>query len=95
MRLFTYDYGHYVREVAGSRLGCGAIDGGDFHPTRQLARFSPANMPYFVNSTFISNAISTIKIRQREFQRFSNSNYFYSNRWLLRHFCLASNAYIV
>jgi len=30
----------------------GAIDGGVFHPTRQLARFSPQNMPYILNSIF-------------------------------------------
>ena len=46
---FTYGYGDSVREVAGSRLGRGTIVGGVFHPARQLARFSPPNMSYFLN----------------------------------------------
>ena len=54
MRLFTYGYGHSVREVAGSCLGRGTIAGGVFHPTRQLARFSPPNMPYILNLFRIS-----------------------------------------
>ena len=44
VRLFTYGYGHSVREVTGSHLGHGTIVGGVFHPTRQLARFSPSNL---------------------------------------------------
>ena len=53
MRLFTHGYGHSVREVAGSRLGRGTI-GGVFHQTRQLARFSPPNMPFILNLFRIS-----------------------------------------
>jgi len=34
-------------------VGSGTIVGGAFHPTRQLVRFSPPNMPYLVNSKFI------------------------------------------
>ena len=54
MRLFTYGYGHSVREVAGSRLGRGTIVGRVFHPTRQLARFFPPNMSFILNSFRIS-----------------------------------------
>ena len=54
MRLFTYGYGHSVREVAGSCLGRGTIVGGVLHPARQLARFSPPNIPYILN-LFIIN----------------------------------------
>ena len=46
---FTYGYGHSVREVAGSSLGRGTRVGGVFHPARQLARFSPPNMPFILN----------------------------------------------
>ena len=53
MRLFTHGYGHSVREVAGSRLGRDTKLGGVFHPARQLARFSPPNIPYILNSKFI------------------------------------------
>ena len=52
MRLFSYGYGHSVPEVAGSRLGCGTLVGGVFHPARQLARFSPANMPHVLNMPY-------------------------------------------
>ena len=45
--------GNDVREVGGYNPGRDAIIGGNFHPTRQLARFSPPNMPYIVNSKFI------------------------------------------
>ena len=41
-------------EVAGSRLGRGAIVGGVFHPARQLARFSLPNMPFILNLFQIS-----------------------------------------
>ena len=54
MRLFTYDYGHSVQEVAGLRLGLGTIVGGVIHPARKLARFSPLNMPYIPNLFRIS-----------------------------------------
>jgi len=54
MRVFTYGYGHSVWEVAGSCLGHGTIVGGVFHPARQLARFSPPNMPYIQNLFRIS-----------------------------------------
>ena len=53
MRLFTYGYGHYVREVGGSRLDNCTIVGGVFHPTRQLARISPPKMQ-FINLFRIS-----------------------------------------
>jgi len=49
VKLFTYGYGHSVREVAGMRLGCDIIVGGVFRPARQLARFSPLNMPSILN----------------------------------------------
>ena len=44
---------HSVLEVEGLNLSCGTIVGGVFHPTRQLARFSPPNRPYIVNSKFV------------------------------------------
>jgi len=47
MRLFIY--AHFVQEVTGSRLGCGTIVGGVFHPARQLARFSLLNIPSILN----------------------------------------------
>jgi len=50
VRLFTYVYGHSVQEDAGSRLGRGTIVGGVVHPTRQLARYSPPNLPFILNS---------------------------------------------
>ena len=46
-------HGHAVRGVRGSNPGRDTIAGGVFHPTRQLAKFSPPNMPYIVNSEFI------------------------------------------
>jgi hypothetical protein len=52
VRLFTYGYGHAVREVGGSNPCCDTIVGGVFHPTRQLARFSAPNMPIILNSKF-------------------------------------------
>jgi len=45
--------GHAVQEVGGSNSSRGATVGGVFHPTRQLARFSPQNMLSIVNSKFI------------------------------------------
>ena len=54
MILFTYGYGHSVREVPGSRHGRGTIVGGVFHVARQLARLSPPNMPYIRNLFRIS-----------------------------------------
>ena len=45
--------GRAVREVGGSNPDRGTIVGGVFHRTRELARFSPRNMPYIVNSKFI------------------------------------------
>ena len=41
-------------EIAGSCLSHGTIIGGVFHPTRQLAGFSPPNMPYILNLIRIS-----------------------------------------
>ena len=55
VELFTYDYCHAMREVGGSNPGRGTIVGGVFHPTGQLAKFSPTNMSYILNSKFISN----------------------------------------
>ena len=52
--LHIYCYGHFVREVAGSRLDRGITIGGVFHPTRKLARFSPPNMPFILNLFRIS-----------------------------------------
>ena len=49
----TWDFlthGRAVQEIGGSNSGRGTIAGGVFHPTRQLARFSPLNMQYIVNS---------------------------------------------
>jgi len=43
-----------VWEVTGSGLGCGTIVGGVFHPSRQLAKFSPLNMPFILNLFRIS-----------------------------------------
>jgi len=45
-------HGHAVREVQGSNAGP-TIVGGVFHPTTQLAIFSPPNTPYIVNSKFV------------------------------------------
>ena len=45
-------HGHAVWEVGGSNPSRGNIVG-VFHPTRQLARFSPPNMPSIVKSKFI------------------------------------------
>jgi len=45
--------GRAVWEVGGSNPSCGTIIGGVFHPRRQLARFSPPNMPYIGNSKLI------------------------------------------
>jgi len=45
--------GHAVLEVGGSNPRRGTILGGAFHPTKQLAKFSPPNMPSIVNSNFI------------------------------------------
>jgi len=42
-----------VLEITGSLLGRGTIVG-VFHPARQLARFSPPNMPYILNLVRIS-----------------------------------------
>jgi len=42
-----------VQETGGLNPGSGNIVGGVYHPTRQLARFSPPNMPYIVNNKFI------------------------------------------
>jgi len=41
---------HPVPEVGGSNPGRGTMVGGGFHPASILARFSPPNMPYIVNS---------------------------------------------
>jgi len=49
--LFTNGYDHDVRKVEGWNLGHGSIVG--FHPTNQLARFSPLNMPSIVKSKSI------------------------------------------
>ena len=49
VELFTHGYDHAGREVGGSNPGRGTIVGGGFHPTKQLARFSPPNMSYIVN----------------------------------------------
>jgi len=56
VRLFTYGYGHSVQEVLGSLLDYGTKVG-VFHPSRQLARFSPRNMPYILSSKAISAII--------------------------------------
>ena len=63
MTLFTYGYGHSVREVEGSRLGRDIIVGGVFYPTRQLARFFPPNMPYIQNLLRISLPREAINYR--------------------------------
>ena len=44
---------HAVPEVGGSNPGGGTRVGEVFHPTRQLARFSPSNMSSILNSKFI------------------------------------------
>jgi len=46
-------YYHAVWQVGGSYRGRVTIVGGVFHPTRQLARFSPPSMSSIVNSKFI------------------------------------------
>ena len=48
-RVRAWDFLVYVREVGGSNPGCGTTVGGIFHPTRQMARFSPPNMSSIVN----------------------------------------------
>ena len=54
MRLITYGYGPSVLEVADSHLADSRLGGGTivgvFYPVRQLARFSPPNMSYILNS---------------------------------------------
>jgi len=52
-RLYTYGYGHSVWEVTGLHLSCGTIVG-VFHSARQLARFTPPNMPSILNLVKIS-----------------------------------------
>jgi len=51
----VHAYGNPVMEVGGSDPGRDTIVQGVFHPTRQLERFSPPNMPYIVNSKFMQN----------------------------------------
>jgi len=63
VRLFTYGYGHSVRDIAGSGLGRGTIVGGVFYPARQLARFSPPNMPCILNLFRISLRVEAINYR--------------------------------
>jgi len=58
LRVRAWDFltrGHAVWEVGGSNPDRGTTVGGVFHPTRSLARLSPPNMPYIVNSKFIYN----------------------------------------
>jgi len=50
--LVTHGYGHAVQEIGGSNPSCDNIVG-VFHPTKQLARFSPPNMSYIENSKCI------------------------------------------
>jgi len=52
-------HGHAVPVVGGSNPGRGTIVGGGFYLTRQLAIFSPPNMPYNVNSKFSSKLQTT------------------------------------
>jgi len=47
--IFTHGYGRAVREVGDSNPIRGTIVRSVFNPTRQLARFSPPNMPSIVN----------------------------------------------
>jgi len=54
MVVFTHDYGHAVQEIGGSNPDHDTIIGGDFQPTRQLARFSPQYKSYIVNLFIIS-----------------------------------------
>ena len=42
--IYLYGYGHAVWEVGGSNPTRGIIVEGIFHPSRQLARFSPPNI---------------------------------------------------
>jgi len=49
--LFTH--GHAMQQVGDSNPGRSTIVGGIFHPTKQLVRISPPNMPYIVNSEFV------------------------------------------
>ena len=70
MTLFTYGYGHSVREVAGSGLSRGDIVRGVFHPARQLTRFSlylainyrPYPFPSFEVASHVQNCHSAIII---------------------------------
>ena len=67
MRLFTYGYGHCVREVVGSRLGRGTEAGGVFHPARQLAMFCGSitdhiHLPHLRLPATLKTAISAIII---------------------------------
>jgi len=52
-----------VREVGSSNPGRGIIVGKDFHPTRQLARLSPANMLSNLNLFRISPHGETVNHR--------------------------------
>jgi len=49
--------------VGGSNPSRGITLGGVFHPTRQLARFSPPNMPYIVNLFRISSRGEAVNYR--------------------------------
>ena len=48
--LYFLTHGDAMWEVGGSNPDRGTIAGGVFHPTGQLARFSPPNMPSIANS---------------------------------------------
>ena len=54
-----------MSEVAGLRFGRGTIVGGDFHPDRELARFSPPNMPSILN--LFRNSLRGEAINNRPF----------------------------
>jgi len=49
--------------VAGSCLGRGTIVRGVFHPTSQLAKFSPPNMPFILNLFRISVRVEAVNYR--------------------------------
>ena len=53
-------HGHAVWEVGGLNLGRDTI-GGVFRPARQLARFSPSNMPSVVNYKIYLELVTVVE----------------------------------
>ena len=49
--------------TGGPNPGCSTIVGGIFHPTKQLAMFSPPNISYIVNSFGIKSYWEAVNYR--------------------------------